>query len=254
MPPEHTIIAPGSEPEQANPVPELKAEVAHPDAESDPAEPKEPDEVEPKQLTDAERTQQRMQKRIDRQNAKLSEALRENAQLRARSVQAEPGEDDDSPDIEQIASQRAHEIVHSQTLNQKAEAVLKAGRKIDGFETAVAALREEVSFVDGKGKVTPFLEAILDSDAPAQVLSYLGNNPDEAAEYEGLTPAQIGRRLAKLEDKLKQESTVKTSKAPAPITPIKGNGVSVSPEFSKMTFSDYEKARAKQGAAWSRLR
>jgi hypothetical protein len=52
------------------------------------------------------------------------------------------------------------------------------------------------------------------------VFKYLGENPDEAESLADLTPAQLGRRLAKLEDRLTQSAKAKTSSAPRPLQPL----------------------------------
>jgi hypothetical protein len=96
--------------------------------------------------------------------------------------------------------------------------VTKAGKKVEGFDEALESLREEVPFIDGRKRPTAFFEALMDADSPAKLIHYLGTNPDEAAEFGGLSPAQIGRRLAKLEAKLCAE--VKTSSAPTPLKPV----------------------------------
>ncbi|MGH7186489.1 MAG: hypothetical protein ACREIB_09485, partial [Pseudomonadota bacterium] len=153
-------------------------------------------------------------------------------------------------DIEQRAVQRAREMVHYQSLNEKADKALKSGAKLSGFTEAVSALREEVSFADRSGRITPFLEAVLDADDPARVIHYLGQNPDEAAEFADLSPAQLGRRLEKLETRLAQDGKAK-SKAPAPIEPI-GGARAKTGDLQSMSMDDYVAHRRKQKAAWAR--
>ena len=212
--------------------------------------------------SDPQKTIDKLLRRIQRQSGKIGGTARErdliaqeNAQLKAQLAELR-GEDRQTtePSIEEVAERKAREILHAETLNKRAAEVLSAGKKVEGFSDALDALREEIPFIDRQKRPTPFFEALLETDAPAKLIHHLGTNPDLAAEFEGLSQSQIGRRLAKLEDQLKQEGTVKSSKAPAPIEPIKGSGGQVSPELSKMSFAEYEKARAKQGASWSRHR
>lgn len=221
--------APGGAPEQANAEPELKTGIAPQD---EPAE-QQSDAVEdkPEDGDPHEKTLKKLQRRIERLSGKVGGTARErdliaqeNAELKAQLAQLRGGEDTTTkqPDIEEIAEHKAREILRHQTLNQKAAEVLKTGKKLEGFEEALEALREELPFADRQKRPTPFFEALLDADNPAQLIQYLGQNPDEAAEFEGLSPAQIGRRLGKLEIRLSEGTKVKTSSAPAPLKPLRG--------------------------------
>lgn len=227
---ETTQSAPGGAPEQANAEPELKTGIAPQD---EPAE-QQSDAVEdkPEDGDPHEKTLKKLQRRIERLSGKVGGTARErdliaqeNAELKAQLAQLRGGEDKTTkqPDIEEIAEHKAREILRHQTLNQKAAEVLKSGKKLEGFQDALDALRLEVPFADERTKrPTPFFEALLDADNPAQLIQYLGQNPDEAAEFEGLSPAQIGRRLGKLEIRLSEGTKVKTSSAPAPLKPLRG--------------------------------
>lgn len=212
--------------------------------------------------SDPQKTIDKLLKRIQRQSGKIGGTARErdmiaqeNASLKARIAELSgESQQTQEPNIEEVAERKAREILHAESLNKRAAEVLSAGKKVTGFGDALEALREEIPFIDRQKRPTPFFEALLETDDPAKLIHHLGTNPDVAAEFEGLTPTQLGRRLAKLETQLKQDGTVKTSKTPAPIDPIKGTGSHANPELSKLTFSDYEKARAKQGASWARFR
>ena len=213
---------------------------------------------------DPQKTIDKLLRRIQRQSGKIGGTARERdmiaqenaalkaqlAELRGESGQTEPA----SQSIEEVAEKKAREILHAESLNKRAAEVLSAGKKVSGFSEALESLREEIPFIGRDQRPTAFFEALLDSDNPAKLIHHLGTNPEEAAEFEGLSPSAIGRRLERLETRLKQEGTVKTSKTPAPIEPIKGTGGQVSPDLGKMTFAEYEKARAKMGAGWSRYR
>ena len=242
-------------------VPEQKAEVAHPDGgdEDDQSIVAQGAGDDGEKLTDDQKTIKKLQRRIERLNGKVGGTSRERDMLREQlSTIASRVEDDGSEvpkgtgpaDVERLANERAREMVHMQTLNEKADALLKAGKKIDGFDEAVRTLREEVKFTDGQGRVTPFLEALLESDNPARLVKYLGDNPDEAADLENLTPAKLGRQLAKLENTLEQESKVKVSKAPPPIEPITGAGSHTQVNLKTASMDEYVQLRRKQGAPW----
>lgn len=261
---ESTELAPGSE------APEVKTPAANVEPERDGGVAATDEQTTADESTDAEegkasdpqKTIDKLLRRIQRQSGKIGGTARErdliaqeNAQLKAQLAELR-GESQQTtePSIEEVAERKAREILHAETLNKRAAEVLAAGKKVEGFSDALDALREEIPFIDRHKRPTPFFEALLETDAPAKLIHHLGTNPDLAAEFEGLSLSQIGRRLAKLEDQLKQEGTVKSSKAPAPIEPIKGSGGQVSPDLAKLDFKEYEKARAKAGASWARYR
>jgi hypothetical protein len=174
-----------------------------------------------------ERTIKKLQRRIERLSGKVGAAARERDMLREQlaSTQQATGTQQDAADgdIEARARAKAQELVTQDRLNARAADTLKAGKKIDGFTEALETLRDEIPFMDEKKRITPFFEAILDVDNPAKVIHYLGSNPEEAAEFEGLTPAQIGRRLARLEIKLTEGTKEKPSSAPVPLKPVRGS-------------------------------
>jgi hypothetical protein len=203
------------------------------------------------QETDAEKTQKRMQRAIDRQAAKKYEARaeadalrREIEQLRQR-VQPSGGEGEQTEqiDVEAVVNQRAQEIISVREENNRAAEIVKAGQKLEGFADAVVVLRDDERLMfDKQGRPTDFMRAIQDSDAPEKLILYLGQNPDEAAEFKGLNPTQIGRRIERLENKLKDEAKVKISTAPKPLTPVTGSAVKGEPDPDR------------DGAAWIRSR
>jgi hypothetical protein len=202
-------------------------------------------------LTDDQRTIRKLLRRIDRLTAKAGGSAREAELLRAQiaevqrqSGQEEPKAEVKPEDIERLASEKARDLIAQTTIAKRTQEVLTAGKKLDGFDAATNALADEVPFTDRQGRPTPFIEAVLDSDISAQLIHHLGNNPDEAAEFVGLSPAQIGRRLARLEDKLKQGAKEKTSNAPKPLEPVKGQKTEKAP--SEMTDAEFNAWRRRQ--------
>lgn len=182
-------------------------------------------------LTDEQKTIRKLQRRIDRLTAGRGAATREAELLREQMAQLQQKpqaqEDDrqaiDPQEIDRLANERAQLLHRRQSVATRANAVLEGGKKLPGFDQAVNAVAEEVPFTDRRGVPTPFIEAVLDADKPAELLHWLGNNPDEAAAFANLSPAQIGRRLAKLEDRIEREAKA-SSKAPPPLTPVRGVG------------------------------
>lgn len=193
-----------------------------------------------KGLTDAEKTIRKQLRRIERLTAKRGAAEREAEILRQQLAEfqqrASRQDEDGEPakrqlteaDIDRIAREKAEELTRQRAIGERVGKVLKEGSKLDGFNAAVDAVAEVVPFMDKRGKPTPFIEAVLDADNPAELLKYLGDNPEEAEELADLTPARLGRRLATLELKLKPGATKQTSSAPKPLQPIKSGNAGLS--------------------------
>jgi predicted RNase H-like nuclease (RuvC/YqgF family) len=212
-----------------------------------------------KGLTDEQRTIRKQMRRIERLTAKRGAAEREAELLRQqmaefqRRTSGQLGEDGEpamsrqisEADIERVASQRAAEIAQQRAIGEKVSKVLREGSKLEGFNAAVDAVAEVVPFTDRKGKPTPFIEAVLDADDPAALLKYLGDNSDEAEELADLSPAQLGRRIAKLEDRLASVKK-KSSAAPVPIKPVGGTS-KVTPDESKLSDAEWRAQRFKRG-------
>jgi hypothetical protein len=226
-----TTVAP--EAETLTPASELAEtpEVATPEAEA--TEPqdqsKEPEE------DHRDKTVKRMERRIERvtaaryqEQARAQQAAQEAEQLRQRLAQYEAGNE---PEQRQQADPvaLARQIVTLEKVTEKSNAVIREGAKrFEGFDKAVSVVMEEagplftpVSPGARVGLPTAIGEAILDSDDPAAVLHYLGNNPDAAADLAGLTASQVARRIARIEFDLSKPKEPKQSNAPKALTPVK---------------------------------
>jgi len=235
-------------------VPEQNADVARPQDDANEGGDQSQESTEDKGLTDEQRTIRKLQRRIDRLTAKRGASEREVQILREElsrakvagqeSEEGEPERKLSEADIERLAEQKAAEKLKQRSVAQRVDSVLKTGKALEGFDAAVNAVADEVAFTDKSGRPTPFIEAVLDADDPAAVLHYLGNNPDEAAEFADLTASQIGRRLAKLELKLKPEGKERSS-APAPLKPVKAVGIT-NKALSELSLDDFMKRRKEQ--------
>jgi len=242
--------------------PEQKTEVAQPDATKEADQSK--DEGDKPKLTPEQKTIRDLQRRVERLNGKVGGASRERDLLQqhveeltarlnreATQEEGEPTRPAPKQDLNALVDQRVAETVKAKELNAKADALLKAGAKTAGFDDALQVVRSEIPLMDRSGRPTAFLEALLESDASAALVMYLGSEPEEAAELANLNPVQLGRRLGKLEAQL-QGGKVKTSKAPAPIEPIGTHGTKQAVNLNSASMADYEAQRAKQGAKWAR--
>jgi len=152
-------------------------------------------------------------------------------------------------DVERMAAERARELHQQTVISRRVGDVLEAGEKLSGFADAVNALVEVVPFADRQGRPTAFMQAVLDADNPAAVLKHLGDHLEEAEDFADLTPTQLGRRLARLEDRLKQAPKKEISAAPKPLKPVSGGAAGAEPDPSKMSFAEFKAWREGQIAA-----
>lgn len=205
---------------------------------------------------DRDKTLRRMERRINQKHAQAAAAAErekmaraETEQLRQKLAQYEAPQEKPHEEADPVAL--AREIVQIERVTEKANGVAKDGEKrFTGFKESVLAVTEEAGpLFDQKGKSTALGEAILDADDPAALLHHLGSNPDLASELQGLTPAQLGRRLGRIEAEMSTKPKP-LSKAPAPERPLAANVSDKNP--ANMSFAEYKAARKAQGASWAR--
>lgn len=173
-------------------------------------------------------------KRLRRRNEKLlqdraserarAEALSAEVERLKQAQAAKEDDEDDKPAKAEDPRKLAEQLVTARETAAATKRILKeASGKFPEFEKNIAELVEEVGpLIDGKtGAPSPLLEAVFDSESSAEVLNYLGENPEVAAELMGLSQARIGRRIAKIESDLAAKAKPKTSAAPKPLAPVK---------------------------------
>lgn len=138
--------------------------------------------------------------------------------------------------------------------NKQADAMYDAG------SAKFPDWKESVELLNAAGLMSrDLLDAAMATDDGSAVIHHLGNDLDEASRLAGLTPIHMTVELAKLAAKLTAPAKVRTSGAPAPITPV-GGAVSPSIDLAKVAadggndMSGYAAARAKQGARWAQPR
>lgn len=80
-------------------------------------------------------------------------------------------------------------------------------------------------------------EAVVQSDVGIDVAYYLANNPQDVYAFQGLSPVQVGKRMAELEAMVRP---AKPSKPPPPRPPSTVGGVSeATPDPSKMSTQEW---------------
>ncbi len=206
-------------------------DVADPETVSDADQHAQP-ESDDKPEDEASKTLRRMERRIARltaakyeAEARAKQAAQEAESYRQRYAQPEEPQDQQPirpEDVLTLADRIARERVERERTVSTIKSVLSSGREIEGFDDACNAVNEELPFYDQGGRPTPFLQVVLESEAPARVLHYLGSNPDVAAEFAGLSATQQARRIARIETQLSEPPALKVSKAPKPIAPLRG--------------------------------
>lgn len=187
---------------------------------------------------ESDKSLKRMERRIGRLTADKYTAQAEVRQLRdqlSRLEQSQASTQETQQvkpeDIDRIASERAQELRRHEDTTKRSNEAFKEGVKAFGeaFKESVSVVIEEAgALINERGLPTALGEAVLDADKPAQLLHYLGQNPDIAAELEGLSPARLGRRIAQIEAQMKPAEPQR-SKAPAPLQAVKGSGKSTDP-------------------------
>jgi hypothetical protein len=127
----------------------------------------------------------------------------------------------------------------AQTLTQKTEGIYAEAEKLKGFD------REAF---DELPLTKPIVEALIDAEAPAQLMHYLVANPAEVERIAKLSPARQAAEIGKLEAKA-AASPAKSSSAPAPIKPLASGSGSGPQNPEDMSMAEYEKWREKQRRA-----
>lgn len=184
---------------------------------------------------DADKSLKRLQRRIDRVTAARYQAEARAQQLEAeldryrQQPAAEQIDQDAVPrsEVDRIAATRAEEIASVRQVADRSNAVAAAGKKAYGEEAFAASLHAVIDeagpLIDRYGRATPLGEAILDADKPAALLHYLGRNPDVSEQLAGLSPAALGRRIARIEADMQAKSAApKPSSAPKPLSQPRG--------------------------------
>jgi hypothetical protein len=202
---------------------------------------------------------ERLRRQVTKSHRTQGRMHQETVELRERLAQLEQKQsgmaDGETQKAEVDPVKLAREIATIERVTEKANAVAKDGNKrFPDFAEALTTLREEAGdLFDKRGLPTPIGEAILEADDPAALIRFLGVNDDLAAELEGLSPAALGRRIAKFEAQMNAEPKPKpASKAAEPIAPLKGTANAAVKSLEQMSQAEYEAYRAKQNPRWRR--
>jgi hypothetical protein len=174
---------------------------------------------------DPDQMRERMQRRIDRKHAAAATAIAERDYLKQQldelrgTAKTEQKQETASP------VELAREMTRIAMFDQKANSLVAQGtKKHTDYMPVLSELAKEVGdFVQPNGAPSPFMEVVLEaSEKPAELLYYLGKNPEIAADLADLSPIQLTKKLARIESELADKSVTKTSNAPKPLERING--------------------------------
>ena len=194
------------------------------------------------------------QREAARQEAERERQARIDLENKVRELESklsppapqEPTEADPKPKPEQfsdmfeyaeaLAEWTADKKIQEQKVKEAAQKAEQERQKLlDTWSTRVQDFRAKTpDFDDMVGSADVVVsnevrDAIFESDVGPQILYHLAENPDVAKKIQSMTPIGALRMIGKLEAKFEEpaqpqtqrETTVKTSKAPPPISPIK---------------------------------
>ena len=251
-----------------------------------PEDDKKVDEVEPEKVedkkedkpepTEAEKIKYAMQKRIDKQTAKLAEYERllsekEQVLLKAQPAQTDaPREEDYTPekggyeqylkdlgkweakqeqrDEEQKKAQADRDAAYQKTLNERKalfeqkEAELK--KVTPDYDEKAKEVEDTISLLTDKQKASTefqvFRDMLFSSDDMPALTYELGKNPDLLDKLLTMNPLQIARQIARLELQIENAPKQQHKPVTAPPAPISGNS-KVSNSITEMSYKELKK-------------
>lgn len=266
-----------------NLLPEAAAteEVAAQEPSDLPKDDKKPDDAKPEsdakpedkpEPTEAEKVKHGMQKRIDKQTAKLAEMERLLSEKEAMLLKAQP-QQTDAPKEEDFESyedylkaQGRYEALQEQKETQRKQAQAERDAAYQKTMTERRAMFEEKE-VELK-KVTPdydekvkevemniqllsdsqkastefqvFRDMLFSSDNMPALTYELGKNPDLLDEMLTMNPLQIARKIARLELQIENAPKAQHKPVTAPPSPI-SSGSKVNKSFEDMSYKELKK-------------
>lgn len=202
------------------------------------------------------------------------QAIRNQRQPEQRQEQAsQQDEASDEPTMEQhgwdvAAYTKALYDWHKQRdtkAAQKAKEAESQQERAKRYQDSVQAFAEtHPDFYDvfhgGLPVSEPMAEAITETDNPAAIAYYLGQNPEEAARIAAMSPTGASRAIGRIEAKLesqaapaaveqaRQPETKTVTKAPPPVTTLSG-APAVVKDLGEMSMADYDAQRRKERKA-----
>lgn len=200
------------------------------------------------------------QERINRITAEKHAALREAAALRQRlqTMINAPQAQVDPSDFEGVQREQFRSVMREetqqQTVTQYQDALAKAQEaNRETFYAKIEAVRDRIPDIDQSLQVFGRLplsneacEIIAESDVAGELAHHIVKNPRIVTELQGMTPAQQGRALARIEAQLSLP-TRRTSSAPPPPPSVTGATAATTRGLSDMSIADMQRSLKKSG-------
>lgn len=177
--------------------------------------------------------------------AKQAEELRERLAQYEKPEQTQEKAVDPYELAEKIAEQRMRQAEFARA----ADSLVEKGRAAyahEEFDGAVRRLQDMGAIFAENGSPSNVLDAILECDAPHDVLFHLGAHPDVAERMVSMSPRALIRAIAKLEAKLANTPPTRVSQAPPPVRPVSGGGRTGEPINDADDMATWMKKREKQ--------
>ena len=141
------------------------------------------------------------------------------------------------------------ELAQEQARSKEAEQANAHNAKVQG---AIRKGNEKYDDFDEVSRAIPLskyaLVAATETEAPEEVVYFLGKNPGEAERIASLPPFQQVREIYRIENRLSSPPPKRTTKAPAPIEPVTSTGkteLQYSPDMSDKEYAEW-RARHKK--------
>ena len=201
-----------------------------------------------------EKERRRFERREHRRYSELAQERADRQRLEAELQRyRQPARTEEQPDavtpddIDRLATERAREIVKTETVIEQSRSIRSAAVKAAGgeskFEQALAVVMDEAGpLADPRtNHWTPLGEAISRKgpEAAAEMLVYLGKNPDVAASLHGLDRFDLAERMTEI----RAEMRAKPAPLPKPLKPVTPSGVTAGRSAAQMTDDEWYASR-----------
>lgn len=224
-----------SETTQPVPTSDVEPPDKEPDAKPETApEPKAEEKVKPKSRDWREDRLRQQNARISHESRRADTAEQELATYKSNAEQPQQPQQPSQPtrqDFDRAVQAQAVEVAERTAFTNECNEVANQGAKEFGtkFQESLNTLWEATEGQDSNGltkQAISLIEAAIETEKPAAVLFYLGQNPEEAIRIAAMkSEAKRGAAVARVAARLETAATAvkPVSKAPAPLEPVSGS-------------------------------
>lgn len=149
--------------------------------------------------------------------------------------------------MEQKLAEREQRMAEREAQQQAQETMRRWSARVEAARSKYEDFDEAL---DTDVKITPAIQqALMESEAGAEIAYYLGKHPEEAARIAALTPVAAIREIGKIEAKLTSspsEQKPKVSNAPPPARTLMGRAAAADLSDPKLSYEEWERLRNAQ--------